>query len=56
MTGQATDDEHKSSITGRILVVDDEEVVRTPLRIALEGEGHSVEEAVDGEEGLEFYR
>jgi two-component system cell cycle response regulator CpdR len=36
----------------RILIVDDEASVRTPLRRALELDGHRVSEASDGAEGL----
>ncbi len=36
----------------RILIVDDEGAVRVPLRRALELDGHWVEEASDGAEGL----
>lgn len=36
----------------RILVVDDEEGVANLLKIALESEGHAVDIARDGEEGL----
>lgn len=36
-----------------ILVIDDEEDVRTMLRVRLENSGYSVIEATDGEEGLE---
>jgi CheY-like chemotaxis protein len=35
-----------------ILVVDDEEYVRTAIKRNLEKEGHSVTEASDGEEGI----
>ncbi len=37
----------------RILVVDDDQEARLMLRTLLEGEGHSVEEAVDGQEALD---
>ncbi len=36
----------------RILVIDDEEPVRTLVREMLQRAGHQVEEAVDGEQGL----
>ena len=36
----------------RILVIDDEPVVRSYLRTVLERHGHAVEEAASGEEGL----
>ncbi len=40
----------------RILVIDDEELVRVSLRKILETAGHDVVEAPDGQEGLERYR
>lgn len=36
----------------RIIVIDDEELVRFSLRAILEEAGHSVKEAADGDEGL----
>jgi CheY-like chemotaxis protein len=39
-----------------ILLVDDEEQLRELLRFVLEDAGHSVREAVDGNEALESYR
>jgi CheY-like chemotaxis protein len=39
----------------RVLVIDDDVVARTLLRRMLEGEGHHVEEAVDGAEGLRMF-
>jgi two-component system response regulator (stage 0 sporulation protein F) len=39
-----------------ILVIDDEESIRTLLRIALEGAGHEVLEAPNGRLGLALYR
>ena len=39
-----------------ILVIDDEEPVRTLLRFALEAAGYEVTEAANGREGLERYR
>lgn len=36
----------------RVLVVEDDELIRTSLRLLLEDEGHSVLEATSGEEGL----
>jgi CheY-like chemotaxis protein len=36
----------------RILVIDDDARVRGLLRVILEGDGHEVEEAVDGKAGL----
>lgn len=38
-----------------ILLVDDHAPIRTLLRIALEGEGHEVFEAVNGRQGLAVY-
>jgi CheY-like chemotaxis protein len=40
----------------RILVVDDDAVIRTLLRVALESEGYEVIEAADGAEGLQRYQ
>ena len=40
----------------RILVIDDEKPVRNLLRNLLEGAGHQVIEACEGDEGLRFYR
>ena len=40
----------------RILVIDDEELVRQVVRQSLKEEGHSVGEAVDGDEGLKKFR
>ena len=39
----------------RILVIDDEGLVRLTVRQALEKGGHKVEEAVDGEEGMKKF-
>lgn len=39
----------------RILVVDDEDLVRTTLRQMLEKDGHEVLEAVNGNEALEVF-
>ena len=39
-----------------ILVIDDEEVIRTLLRSALGEAGYEVVEATNGREGLELYR
>ena len=39
-----------------ILLIDDENSVRMLLRIALEGEGYEVLEAVNGRQGLAIYR
>jgi two-component system response regulator (stage 0 sporulation protein F) len=40
----------------RILVIDDQEAVRSLLRIVLEGAGHEVLEASNGRLGLALYR
>ena len=40
----------------RILVVDDDDLVRQALRADLESAGHQVVEAADGRQGLNFYR
>jgi DNA-binding response OmpR family regulator len=40
----------------RILVIDDQEPIRSLLRIALEGAGHEVLEASNGRLGLALYR
>ncbi len=39
-----------------ILVIDDQEPIRSLLRVALEGAGHEVLEASNGRLGLELYR
>jgi CheY-like chemotaxis protein len=36
----------------RVLLVDDDDLARVSLRLALEGRGHTVEEADDGLDGL----
>jgi two-component system, response regulator, stage 0 sporulation protein F len=40
----------------KILVIDDQEPIRTLLRVTLEGNGHEVAEATNGRDGLAFYR
>ncbi|MBD3380150.1 MAG: response regulator [Candidatus Omnitrophica bacterium] len=40
----------------RILIIDDNKEFRDLLRAALEREGHTVEEAADGEEGIKAYK
>jgi len=40
----------------RILIVDDEAVVRSLLRTVLEQDGHTVEEACDGNEAVQLHR
>ena len=39
----------------RVLVIDDDEEIRTLVKHMLVGEGHEVEEAVDGAEGLRLF-
>jgi DNA-binding NtrC family response regulator len=39
-----------------ILLIDDDSKIRTYLRIVLEGAGHRVDEAADGEKGLRAYQ
>ena len=40
----------------RILIMDDEEIVRRSIRVMLEREGHMVFEAIDGNEGMELFK
>jgi DNA-binding NtrC family response regulator len=40
----------------KILVVDDEELIRTLVRRTLEANGHTVEEAVNGRQALALYQ
>jgi two-component system, response regulator, stage 0 sporulation protein F len=39
-----------------ILIIDDEESIRSLLRTVLEAAGHEVSEAANGRQGLELYR
>ena len=39
----------------RILVVEDDERIRSSMRLALEGEGYEVRDAASGEEGLDMF-
>jgi CheY-like chemotaxis protein len=39
----------------RVLVIDDNDLVRDLLRTVLEGEGHDVVEAADGEQGVRTF-
>ena len=41
---------------GRILVIDDDDQVRSLLRMTLEKEGHKVSEAPDGKTGLRLFK
>src|SRR5689334_7203515 len=41
---------------GRILLMDDEEMIRQFLKVALLGAGYEVETAERGEEAVQFYR
>ena len=43
------------AMASRILVVEDDERIRSSMRLALEGEGYEVDEAASGEEGLEHF-
>jgi CheY-like chemotaxis protein len=49
-------DAQGETFVARILVVDDDEIVRLLLRTVLERRGHSVIEAENGDEGLRCYR
>ena len=40
----------------KILLIEDEEMVRYSLRCALESEGHEVFEAIDGEDGVSRFK
>jgi DNA-binding response OmpR family regulator len=40
----------------RILIIEDDERIRSSLRLMFEGEGFDVEESATGEEGLEAFR
>ncbi len=40
----------------RVLVIDDDSSIRDVMRKILEKEGHEVQEAGDGEEGMRFFR
>jgi DNA-binding response OmpR family regulator len=46
---------HHLSVGTRILTVEDDERIRTAVKLALEDEGWDVEEAVDGEGALEAF-
>jgi DNA-binding response OmpR family regulator len=40
----------------RILLIDDDDTLRTMLRLALTNSGHTVTEALNGNEGLRLFR
>ena len=42
-------------MSGRILVVEDDERISSSMRLALEGEGYEVKDAASGEEGLDLF-
>ena len=42
-------------MSGRILVVEDDERIRSSMRLALEGEGYDVMDVASGEEALELF-
>lgn len=44
------------SVKAKILLIEDEEMVRYSLRCALESEGHEVFEAIDGEDGVSRFK
>ena len=47
---------HSPGAGGRILLVDDEEMIRVISRAVLEGAGYTVREAADGAEAVELFR
>lgn len=42
-------------MASRILVVEDDELIRSSMRLALEGEGYEIDEAATGEDALEHF-
>ncbi|MCP4634208.1 MAG: response regulator [candidate division Zixibacteria bacterium] len=48
--------EIQNSSSANVLVIDDEEYIREVLMELLENSGHSVESAIDGEEGIEKFK
>ncbi len=55
MTTIAVPMRHHGNVGTRILTVEDDERIRTAVKLALEDEGWDVEEAVDGEQALEAF-
>jgi|KBSSwiStaDraftv2_1062776.scaffolds.fasta_scaffold328163_2 two-component system chemotaxis response regulator CheY len=56
IVSQASKTSQGDIFVARILVVDDDKAVRLLLRAVLERRGHSVVEAENGAEGLQYYR
>jgi len=56
IVSQASKDFQGDVFVARILVVDDDKTIRLLLRAMLEHQGHSVVEAENGAEGLQYYR
>ena len=46
--------EDNGPVSARILVIEDDERIRSAVRLALEDDGHAVVEAASGEEALEL--
>jgi DNA-binding response OmpR family regulator len=40
----------------RILIIDDDDAIRRPMKVLLERAGHEVVQAADGQEGLRLWR
>ncbi len=55
VTGAVEHTDHLHEGTGKILVVDDEEVIRNMLSRIFEGLGYTVEVCKDGQEAVEYY-
>ena len=43
-------------MTDRILIVEDDERIRSSMRLSFEGEGYDVDEAESGEQALDLFR
>src|SRR6516225_10488349 len=54
-SGSAEERAELEAMSGRILVVEDDERIRSSMRLALEGEGYEVKDAASGEEGLDMF-